>query len=94
MRKALVVGINYYEYSNPLFGCVTDAHSVRAVLENHSDGSVNFGVRLHTATGPTDMVRRAKLKDAIRDLFAGDDDVALFYCVLAAAVREGLIGRA
>ena len=79
MRKALVVGINYYEYSSRLFGCVDDAHSVRAVLESHSDGSVNFGVKLHTATGPLDMVKRAKLKDAIRDLFAGDDEVALFY---------------
>ncbi|HEX7961975.1 MAG TPA: caspase family protein [Terriglobales bacterium] len=79
MRKALVVGINYYEYSSTLFGCVNDAHSVRAVLESHSDGSVNFGVKLFTATGQTDMVRRTRLKDATRDLFAGDDEVALFY---------------
>ena len=60
MRKALAVGINYYENGSPLFGCVADTHSVRAVLENHSDGSVNFGVRLLTATGPTDMVRRLR----------------------------------
>ena len=31
MRKALVVGINYYEHDSSLFGCVDDAHSVRAV---------------------------------------------------------------
>jgi hypothetical protein len=79
MRKALVVGINHYEYSSPLFGCVNDAHSVRTVLESHSDGSVNFGVKLFTASGLTDMVRKTKLKDAIRELFTGDDEVALFY---------------
>jgi len=79
MRKALVVGIDYYEFGSSLFGCVSDAHSVRAALESHSDGSVNFGVKLLAATGPTDLVKRAKLKDAIRDLFAGDDEVALFY---------------
>ena len=28
MRKALVVGINYYEHGTPLFGCVDDAHAV------------------------------------------------------------------
>ena len=46
MRKALVVGINYYEHGSPLYGCVDDAHAVKAILERHGDGSVNFDVQL------------------------------------------------
>ena len=79
MRKALIVGINYYAHGNPLFGCVDDAHSVKAILERHGDGSVNFDIQLLTGTGPTDTVSRTDLKDSIRDLFADDNDIALFY---------------
>lgn len=79
MRKALVVGINYYENFNPLFGCVDDAHAVKAVLERHGDGSVNFGVNLLTGTGPTASVDRSDLKDRIKALFEDDSEVALFY---------------
>lgn len=28
MRKALIVGINYYEHGSPLYGCVDDANAV------------------------------------------------------------------
>lgn len=79
MRKALVVGINYYAHSLPLFGCVDDAHSVKALLERHGDGSVNFDVQLFTGTGPTDLVSRHDLKDYIAELFKDDSDIALFY---------------
>ena len=79
MRKALVVGINYYADGSPLFGCVDDAHSVKAILERHGDGSVNFDVRLFTGTGPTDVVSRSDLKDHIAELFKDDSDIALFY---------------
>lgn len=79
MRKALVVGINYYTSVSPLHGCVNDAHSVKAVLERHADGAVNFSVKLLTGTGPADTVSRLQLKDAVRDLFSGDAETALFY---------------
>lgn len=79
MRKALVVGINYYAHSQPLFGCVDDAHSVKAILERHGDGSVNFDVQLFTGTGPSDVVSRSNLKDYIEKLFSDDSEIALFY---------------
>jgi hypothetical protein len=79
MRKALVIGINYYENSDPLYGCVDDAHAVKAILERHGDGTVNFDVRLYTGTGPTDVVKRSDLKDHIKDLFNDDSEIALFY---------------
>lgn len=79
MRKALVIGINYYAHSQPLFGCVDDAHSVKAILERHGDGSVNFDVQLFTGTGPSDVVSRSNLKDYIERLFSDDSEIALFY---------------
>jgi hypothetical protein len=79
MHKALVVGIDYYEKINPLYGCVNDAHSVKSVLERNSDGTVNFGVRFLSGTGATDTVTRTELRNAVRELFADDSEVALFY---------------
>lgn len=79
MRKALVVGINYYDSLSSLYGCVDDAHSIKAVLERNGDGTVNFDVELLTGTGPTDQVTRAGLRTATQNLFNGDPEVALFY---------------
>lgn len=79
MRIALIVGINYYEHGGHLYGCVNDAHSVKAVLERHDGGSVNFDCRLLTGTGPTETVKRGQLKDQISELFKADADIALFY---------------
>jgi hypothetical protein len=79
MRKALVVGINYYSHVTPLYGCVDDAHSVKSVLDRNSDGTVNFSAKLLSGTGPTDLVTKADLKDQIRELFEGDNETVLFY---------------
>lgn len=79
MRKALVVGVNHYQQNPPLYGCVDDAHAVKAVLAKHGDGSPNFGVEILTGTGPADMVTKLQLKDAIAALFADKHEITLFY---------------
>ncbi|OGB73228.1 MAG: peptidase C14, partial [Burkholderiales bacterium RIFOXYC12_FULL_60_6] len=79
MRKALVVGIDYYAHGPALHGCVNDAHSVKAILERHSDGSINFDVKLLTGTSNTESISKEALKDGVNALFAGDNDTALFY---------------
>ena len=79
MRKALVVGINYYSHCAALFGCVNDAYGVKNVLERNSDGTVNFGVKLLSGTGPTDIITRSELREQIQELFAGENETALFY---------------
>jgi hypothetical protein len=79
MRKALVVGINYYEHGSPLYGCVDDAHAVKAILERHGDGSVNFDVQLFTGTGTSDTVSRSQIKDYVEKLFSDDSEIAIFY---------------
>lgn len=79
MRKALIVGIDYYKTISPLNGCVNDARSVKAMLERNSDGSVNFGCKTMVGTGPGDLITKSDLKDAVKELFAGDGEVALLY---------------
>jgi hypothetical protein len=50
------------------------------MLERHADGTVNFVTpRILTGTGPIDIVERNELKDAVRELFAGDADISLLY---------------
>jgi hypothetical protein len=79
MRKALVVGIDYYTHVSPLFGCVNDSFAVKTMLDRHADGSVNFGVKHLTASGPTELCNRDELRKAIEDLFAGDGEVSILY---------------
>lgn len=79
MRKALVVGIDYYNCISPLHGCVNDARSVNSVLERHADNSINFSVKQLTGTGPNNTVTRSELKEAVKSLFEDDCETALFY---------------
>jgi hypothetical protein len=79
MRIALVVGINYYEYGNSLFGCVNDAYSVKTILERNDGGSVNFDCKLLKASSDQDKINRADLKDSIKKLFEAEAEIALFY---------------
>lgn len=79
MKKALVVGIDYYDSISNLHGCVNDSYSVKNVLERHSDGSLNFSVKHITSTNQETKVLRANLKDLINELFNDDCDIALFY---------------
>ncbi|GCE42954.1 High-affnity carbon uptake protein Hat/HatR [Rhodococcus wratislaviensis] len=80
MRKALIVGIDYYDHISILTGCVNDANSVKAALERHADGRLNFPApRLLTASGATQRITKSQLKDAVRELFEDDAEVALFY---------------
>ena len=73
MKKALVVGIDYYPNA-PLKGCVNDATSFAQMMEAHGDGSLNFDVRLEK-----NVASRSSLKQMIIELFEGENETALFY---------------
>lgn len=80
MRKALIVGIDHYETIGSLSGCVNDAYAMKAVLERNADGTINFPTpNVLLGTAPAQPVGRSALKEAVRDLFADDADIALFY---------------
>jgi len=80
MRKALIVGIDHYEHMTSLSGCVNDARAVRDVLARNADGTTNFVTpRLVTGTDTSAVVTKRDLKDAVRELFSGNSDIALLY---------------
>jgi hypothetical protein len=79
MKKALVVGINYYEHLKRLHGCVNDAYKVNQVLERHMNGELNFDVKHITAVDAENSISRKQLKEDIRQLFEDDSQIALFY---------------
>lgn len=79
MRKALIIGIDYYKNIKCLKGCVNDAYAVKSVLERHGDGSINFGVNIITATNQDSEITRKLLKDYIQELFKDDSEIAFFY---------------
>jgi hypothetical protein len=80
MRKALIVGIDHYEHINSLSGAVNDAHAVKNVLERNADGTLNFPTpHLMVGTGLGAQVTRSELKEAVRELFSDDAEIALFF---------------
>jgi len=79
MKKALIVGIDYYDVANKLYGCVNDAYSVKAALERNGDSTINFGIKLLTATDVDSKIERRPLKDQIIELFKDNNEIALFY---------------
>ncbi len=79
MRKALIVGINYYQNVSELYGCVNDAKKVESVLERNEDGSKNFDCSSFYGTDDSSLISRGELKDCIRELFKDDSEIALFY---------------
>lgn len=79
MRKALCVGIDSYENVEDLHGCVNDANSVKAALERNGDGTLNFEVKLMSATSETSYITRTDLKDAIEELFRSESEIAVLY---------------
>lgn len=80
MRKALIVGIDYYAKISSLQGAVNDACNVKTALERHANGTLNFAQpRLMTGTGPASAVTRTELREAVHELFRDDAEISLFY---------------
>lgn len=80
MRRALCVGIDAYSFG-ALRGCVSDARRMSALLEKNEDGSRNFECRLILAPngGAEDIATRAKVKQALEQLFKDRAEVALLH---------------
>ncbi|HEX8035581.1 MAG TPA: caspase family protein [Ktedonobacterales bacterium] len=93
-RRALLVGINDYDYLQPLNWCRDDALAMREVLALHANAEPNFHCRLllstpdssttvYTADTPSTVehgrVSLAKLSSAIEELLDFDGDVAFYF---------------
>ena len=79
MRKALIIGIDHYQYISKLSGCVNDAYGVRSVLERHADGTLNFTKPKLIISSADSVITKQYLKDNIRELFNDDSEIALLY---------------
>lgn len=79
MKKALIVGVDYYEHIDSLSGCVSDAYSVNNVLERHADGTKNFDTLIVTANGSESALGRNTIREHIEQLFSGSEDTAILY---------------
>lgn len=79
MRKALIVGIDYYENGNSLNGSANDAKKVMHILSNHADDSRNFHTMDFFVTEKSNAIDCGNLKEMIVDLFNGQNEIALFY---------------
>lgn len=80
MRRALCVGVDNYAVRS-LRGCVSDAERLAMLLNKHHDGAPNFECKKLVAPvgSPPDIVTRAKLKEAIEQLFRDKAEVALLH---------------
>lgn len=77
MKKGLFIGINDYQFINPLGGCINDAIAMASVLERHGSGSPNFSNKVLTT--PDINLSKKALERQIRELFSGEAGVALLY---------------
>ena len=84
MKKALLIGINEYPCGNNLRFCANDARDVATLIESNGGGSPNFDVRLIE-----EKCGRTKLNNEIKQLFSGDDDIALLYFSGHGADKDG-----
>lgn len=79
-RRALLVGINNYDNTTTLAGCVNDASSIKDVLERHltADNSLNYDC-ITLLADKTDTVSRAALREALNDLFLFSGEILFFF---------------
>ncbi len=78
-KKALIVGVNYYESIAPLYCCANDALAFSAMLEYNADHEKNFHSKVISAKDPNTLITRNRLKQEINTLFCENIDIALFY---------------
>lgn len=79
MKRALLVGIDYYENYTGLAGCANDAHALHPLLSRNEDDSPNLDCRLAAAHDATTAVTREELLTRVDELLAPGAHFALFY---------------
>lgn len=67
-KRALLVGIQDYDYAPPLFCCAEDARAMADVLGRHADGSLNY--ECLALTSDEQRITEAELRGKVRELFA------------------------
>jgi Caspase domain len=89
MKRALLVGIDYYENFQQLYGCANDAAAIHPLLQRNEDGGPNLDCRLASANDAATHVSRDRLKEMIRELLSGGAEFALLYFAGHGAPTDG-----
>lgn len=79
MRKALIVGIDYYKNCRNLGGCIIDAQNVAKELKQNGDGTLNFHITTVLVDENKRHFSRKDLKSLVEELFCDRNELALFY---------------
>lgn len=79
MKRALVVGIDYYDNYNALAGCANDANALHPLLARNEDVSINLECKIVTAKDASTRVTRDELLPMIDATLAPGAEFALFY---------------
>lgn len=87
-KKALCVGVNYYQNGNSLNSCVKDALNVSEILSTNEDSSPNFSVKKLLISEEKDAISREDLLNALEKLFMNDESIGLFYFSGHGAVKN------
>jgi hypothetical protein len=77
MKRALLIGIDRYDNSNDLDGCVNDVDALDPLLSRNEDDSPNFDCQKRTTV--TGGVSRDALLGDLDALFAGGAEIAVLY---------------
>jgi hypothetical protein len=76
-KRALLVGIDEYQYFDPLTGCVNDVLALAPLLRLHANEDPNFSCRTYISNKT--VVNRPTLLEGLDELLAQGADVALLY---------------
>jgi hypothetical protein len=79
VKRALLVGIDYYEKFPALSGCVNDADALHPLLARNADDSPNLECRVPKGGDASSPLTRDSLKEMVAELLADGADYALLY---------------
>ena len=94
MKRALLVGIDYYENFTPLYGCANDAAAVHPLLAKNEDGGPNLECRLASSQDAVTRLGRDQLLEMVDELLAGGANFALLYFAGHGAQTNGGVALA
>ena len=72
-RRALLIGVDWYDNFSSLGGCSNDVDSLAPLFKCHEDGGTNFACETYHDPGLDE------LKGHVRALLAPGADIALLY---------------
>jgi len=94
VKRALLVGIDYYDNFAPLHGCANDAAALHPLLARNEDDSPNLECRIVVSRDAGSRLTRDGLLGLVDELLASGPDFALLYFAGHGAPTNGGVALA